>query len=158
MQRKSKLRHAATWEFPQRGRFRRHTQSVVSDEAVPLSGVLPGASAEPAYRFLSRHEAAVLDAAIHRLALDHSCAHAVGYLDRVLSVFRVPHSVGLLHKRVVALRHQYVDGVALLDERAGGDFTAVPPLRQDLILSQSQLAPFTDLLCDHIAETMMFSS
>ena len=34
-----------------------------------------------------------------------------------------------LHKRVVALRHQYVDGVALLDERAGGDFTAVPPLR-----------------------------
>lgn len=76
----------------------------------------------------------------------------------MLSVFRVPRSAGPMHKRVVALRHQYVDGVALLDERAGGDFTAVPPLSQDLILSQRQLTSFTDLLCGHIAETMQFSS
>ena len=147
-----------TWEFPQHGRFRRHTRHVPSDEAVCVSGALPGVSAEPVYRFLSRHEAAVLDAAIHRLALDHSCAHAVSYLDHVLSVFHVSHAAGSLHQRVVALRHRYVDGVALLDERAGGDFTAVPPLRQDLILSQSQLAALTDLLCAHIAEAMQFSS
>ncbi len=76
----------------------------------------------------------------------------------MLSVFHVFHANGPLHQRVVALRHQYVDGVALLDERAGGDFTAVPPLWQDLILSQSQLASLTDLLCDHIAETMQFSA
>jgi hypothetical protein len=131
---------------------------VAGDEAVRLLGALPGVSAEPAYQFLSRHEAAVLGAAIHRLALGHSCAQAVSYLDRVLSVFRVLHTAGPLHRRVVALRHRYVDGVALLDERAGGDFTAVPPLRQDLILSQCQLASFTDLLCDHIAETIQFSS
>jgi hypothetical protein len=36
---------------------------VASDEAVRLPHVLPGASAEPAYRFLSPHQAAVLDAA-----------------------------------------------------------------------------------------------
>jgi hypothetical protein len=131
---------------------------VAGDEAVRLSGALPGVSAEPAYRFLSRHEAAVLDAAIHRLALDHSCAHAVSYLDHVLSLFHVSHAAGPLHRRVLALRHRYVDGVALLDERAGGDFTAVPPLRQDLILAQSQLASLTDLLCEHIAEAMQFSS
>jgi hypothetical protein len=123
-----------------------------------LSGALPGVSAKPAYKFLSRHEAAVLGAAIHRLALDHSCADAVSYLDRILSVFHVLHATGPLHQSVVALRHRYVDGVALLDERAGGDFTAVPPLRQDLILSHCQLASFTDLLCDHIAETIQFSS
>jgi hypothetical protein len=147
-----------TWDFPQHGRFRRHTRHVASEEAVRLSGAQPGVSAQPAYQFLSRHEAAVIGAAIHRLALDHSCAHAVSYLDRVLSVFRVLHTSGPLHHRVVALRHRYVDGVALLDERAGGDFTAVPPLRQDLILSQCQLESFTDLLCDHIAETIQFST
>lgn len=119
-----------------------------------MSDAVPGASAEPAYRFLSRHEAEVLDAAIHRLAYDDSCDHAVSYLDRVLSVFHVNHAEGPLHRRVVALRHQYVDGVALLDERAGGDYTAVPPLHQQLILSQSRLAPFADLLLAHISETM----
>jgi hypothetical protein len=40
---------------------------VASDEAVRLPHVLPGASAEPAYRFLSPHQAAVLDAATRRL-------------------------------------------------------------------------------------------
>lgn len=119
-----------------------------------MSGVLPGSSAEPAYRFLSSHEAAVLDDAIHRLTLDHSCVHPLRYLDRLLSVFRVAHSVGPLRQLVVALRHQYVDGVALLDEQAGGDFTAVPPLYQDLILSQSQLAQFTDLLLEVLSEAM----
>jgi hypothetical protein len=46
---------------------------VASDEAVRLLDVLPGASAEPAYRFLSPHQAAVIDAATrHDLILSQS--------------------------------------------------------------------------------------
>lgn len=38
----------------------------------------------------------------------------------------------------------------LLDELAGGDFSAVPRLCQGLIVSHTQVAPFASLLFDHI--------
>ena len=123
---------------------------MASDEAVPLPGVPPGASAEPAYRFLSPHQAAVLDAALRRLDPepqdDPHELHVTIFVDRLLSVFRVApgglYAAGSLRQRVAELRNQYCSGIALLDELAGGDFTAVPPLRQQLILSQAQLAAF----------------
>ena len=149
-----------TWAFTEPEYFGRHTRYVASDEAVPLPGIPPGASAEPAYRFLSRHQAAVLDAATRRLDPDpdpHELRVAV-FVDCLLSVFRVPpgglYAVGSLRQRVAELRSQYCSGIALLDELAGGDFTAVPPLRQQLILAQGQLAAFAGLLFGHIVEAM----
>jgi hypothetical protein len=131
---------------------------VASDEAVPLPGLPPGASAEPAYRFLSRHQAAVIDAAARRLDPDPHELHVTVFVDRLLSVFRVApgglYAVGSLRQRVAELRSQYCSGIALLDELAGGDFTAVPPLRQQLILAQGQLAAFAGLLFGHIVEAM----
>jgi hypothetical protein len=111
-------------------------------------------SADPPHRFLSPHQAAVLNAATRRLipGPDHDPlghghpvaheAHVVTYVDRLLSLC------------VADLRDRYTNGILLLDRQAGGDFTAVPPLRQDLILSQRQVASFTCLLFGHIAEAM----
>ena len=80
------------------------------------------------------------------------------FVDCLLSVFRVApgrlYAVGSLRQRVAELRSQYCSGIALLDELAGGDFTAVPPLRQQLILAQGQLAAFAGLLFGHIIEAM----
>jgi hypothetical protein len=101
------------------------------------------AFADPPYRFLSPHQAAVLDAATHRLAHLESCeAHVVTYVDRLLA------------SCVTDLRDRYINGIALVDRQAGGDFTAVPPLRQDLILSQRQVASFTSLLFGHSIEAI----
>ena len=135
---------------------------MASDEAVPLPGILPGAVAEPAYRYLSPHQAAVLDAATRRLDLspqDGPDEHRVIiYVDRLLSVLNVApgglHAVGSLRQRVAELRYQYTGGIALLDQLAGGDFTAAPPLRQQLILARSQLAAFVGMLFGHIIEAM----
>ncbi len=126
-----------------------------SNEAVPLLGV----SAEPAYSFLSRHQAAVLDAAVRCIAASSELdplGHVVTYVDRLLSVFDVAptelHKVGSLRHRVAHLRDRYTHGIAMLDELAGGDYAAVPLLRQNLILSRSQVAPFASLLFDHSVE------
>jgi hypothetical protein len=131
---------------------------MASDEAVLLPGVAPGVSAERSCRFLSPHQAAVLDAAAHRLVPEMRDAHVIVYLDRLLSVFHVGprhlHVGGSLRQRVADLRGQYTNGIALLDQQADGDLTAVPRLRQQLILSQSQLASFTGLLFNHILEAM----
>ncbi|MFZ0227704.1 MAG: hypothetical protein WA415_13200 [Mycobacterium sp.] len=131
---------------------------MASDEAVLFPGVPSGVSAEPAYRFLSPHQAAVLDAAAHRLVPEMRDAHVIIYLDRLLSVFRVGpghlYDGGSLRQRFADVRGQYTNGVALLDQQAGGDFTAVPRLQQQLILSQSQLASFTGLLFSHILDAM----
>ena len=79
------------------------------------------------------------------------------FVDCLLSVFRVTpgglYTVGSLRQRVAG-RSQYCSGIALLDELAGGDFTAVPPLRQQLILAQRQLAAFAGLLFGHIIEAL----
>jgi hypothetical protein len=117
----------------------------------------PGGRSEPVYRFLSRHEAAVLDAAARDLVSKADIdppEHLAIYVDHLLSVFDVARAKGALRQRVVDLRDQYVGGIALLDRLAGGDFTAVPPLRQQLILTGHQVTPFADLLFDHIVEAM----
>ncbi len=69
--------------------------------AAAVRGALPAASADTGYRFLSPHQAAVLDAATRRLIpgpedcpveLGSPGAHeanVVNYLDRMLSVFDV---------------------------------------------------------------------
>jgi len=106
---------------------------------------------------LSPHQAAVLDAATRRLALGPE-VNAVAYVDRLLSVFAVAptdlHAGGSLRQRVADLRDQCTSGITMLDHLAGGDFTAVPRLCQDLILSRSEAAPFAGLLFDLIAEAM----
>jgi len=153
-------RHAATWAFPRRARRRGHTRHMAGDQAVPLPGVLPGGFAEPAYRYLSPHQAAVLDAATRRLDLgphdDLDEHRVIVYVDRLLSVFNVApgglHVVGSLRQRVTELRRQYTGGIALLDQMAGGDFTKAPPLRQQLILARSQLAAFVGMLFGHTIE------
>jgi len=111
------------------------------------------------YRFLSPHQAAVLDAATHRLIpgpaggvreLDQLGMHLVSYVDRLLTLFDAqPRPM-----RVADLRDQYTKGIALLDQLAGGDFTAVPRLRQDLIVSHTEVVPFASLLFEHIIEAM----
>jgi hypothetical protein len=139
---------------------------VASNEAARRSGssapvsrrqvfdALPPVPADRTYRFLSPHQAAVLDAATrhlvptpadHPLGLYHPGAyeaHLVTYMDRLLS------------RCIADLRDQYTNGIAMLDQQAGGDFTAVPRLCQDLILSQRQVAPFASLLSDHIIDAM----
>jgi hypothetical protein len=135
---------------------------MASDEAALLAGVLPGEFAEPAYRFMSPHQAAVVGAVARYLVPetgdDPHHDHVIIYLDRLLSVFHVApghlHVGGSLRQRVADLRDQYTKGIALLDQQAGGDFTAVPRLRQHLILSESQLASFTGLLFGHVLEAM----
>lgn len=135
---------------------------MAGDEAVLLVGVLPGEYAEPAYRFLSPHQAAVLGAVARYLVPETNDGprddHVIIYLDRLLSVFHLGpgnlHAGGPLRQRVAELRDQYVNGIALLDQQAGGDFTAVRRLQQHLILSESQLAPFTGLLFGQILEAM----
>jgi hypothetical protein len=155
-------RHAVTWAFPRLGRWQSHTPYVASDEAVPLPGIQPGVRAEPAYRYLSAHQAAVLDAATRRLDLgprdDPDEHRVIIYVDRLLSVLNVApgglHVVGSLRQRVAELRNQYTGGIALLDQLAGGDFTTAPPLRQQLILARSQLSAFVGMLFGHIIEAM----
>ena len=103
------------------------------------------------HRFLSPHQAAVLDDAIRRLVPEPP-VHAVAYIDRLLSLFDAQTSARRV--RVADLRDQYTNGIALLDQLADGDFTAVPRLCQGLILSHTQVAPFASLLFDHIVEAI----
>jgi hypothetical protein len=166
---------------------------------LPLAAAMRGgqaaASADAGYRFLSPHQAGVLDAATRRLVPGpQDCplelaspgaheANVVNYLDRMLSVFDVTpadvHAGGPWSNRaggsqdymatfvplnraqayawqirVNDLRAQYTNGIALLDQQAGGDFAAVPPVRQDVILALNPVVPFTSLLFGHTIEAM----
>ena len=103
------------------------------------------------HRFLSPHQSAVLDDAIRRLVPEPP-VHVVTYIDRLLSQFDAQTSARRV--RVADLRDQYSNGIALLDQLAGGDFTAVPRLQQDLIVSHAQVAPFVGVLFDHIVEAI----
>ena len=106
------------------------------------------------YRFLSPHQAAVLDAATARLAPgpESRAVDVVSYVDRLLSL--VDTQAVVRRMRVADLRDQHTKGIALLDQLAGGDFTAVPRLCQGLIVSHTQVAPFASLLFDHIVEAI----
>jgi hypothetical protein len=166
---------------------------------LPLTAAVPGArpaaSAEAGYRFLSEHQAAVLDAATrrlipgpedHLLERGHPGAHeanVVGYLDNMLSAFTFSppavHAGGpwsnraggtqdymaefvpldraqtyAWQQRIADYREKYTNGIALLDQLAGGDFTTVSRLRQDSILAQGQAVSFTGLLFGHTIEGM----
>jgi hypothetical protein len=114
-----------------------------------------------AYRFLSPHQAAVLDAATDHLLpgteggaceLNLPGARVVTYVDGLLSRFDAQTVARRV--RVADLRDQYTNGIGLLDQLAGGDFTSVPRLRQDLIVSHAQVAHFISLLLDHIVEAI----
>ena len=163
--------------------------------AAAMRGALPAASADPGYRFLTPHQAAVLDAATRRLIpgpqdcpleLGSPGAHeanVVNYLDRMLSVFDVTpadvHAGGpwsnraggsqdfmatfvplnraqayAWKQRLTQLRNQYTGGIALLDQQAGGDFTAIGPAKQDLVLAHGQATTFTNILFGHTIEAM----
>ncbi|MEZ5171532.1 MAG: gluconate 2-dehydrogenase subunit 3 family protein [Acidimicrobiia bacterium] len=50
------------------------------------------------------------------------------------------------------LRQRYVTGIAALDEAAGGDFTAVPPEKQDAVLVDDTPDGFRGLLFQHAIE------
>jgi hypothetical protein len=91
----------------------------------------------------------VLDTAADRL---FPGTRVVGYLDRLLSRFDGQTPARRVH--VADLRDEYTDGIALLDQLAGGDFTAVSPLQQDFIVSHAQVAPFVSVLVDHIVEAL----
>jgi len=103
------------------------------------------------YRFLSPHQAAVLDAATRCLTAEPP-VHVVDYVDRLLSQFDAQTSARRV--RLADLRDQYTNGIALLDQLADGDFTAVPRLQQGLIVSHAQIAPFASVLFDHIVEAI----
>jgi Gluconate 2-dehydrogenase subunit 3 len=160
-----------------------------------VAGTLPAASADTGYRFLSPHQAAVLDAATrrlipgpedHTLEIGHPGAHeanVVGFLDDMLSAFTF--SPPLVHaggpwsnraggtedfmaefvpldraqnygwqQRIADYRQQYTNGIALLDQLAGGDFTKAFRLQQDFILGHGKALSFTKLLFGHTIEAM----
>jgi hypothetical protein len=79
----------------------------------------------------------------------------VAYVDRLLSIFDAQPFA--LRMRAADLRDQYSDGIALLDELADGDFTALARLRQNLVLSHTQVMPLVGLLFDHIVEAIAAS-
>jgi hypothetical protein len=163
--------------------------------AAALPGVLPAASADTGFRFLTPHQARVLDAATSRLIpgpedslLERGSpgaheANVVGFLDTMLSAFSF--SPPMVHaggpwsnraggtqdfmadfvpldraqtygwqQRIAGYREQYTNGIALLDQQAGGDFTSVSKVRQDLILAHGKAVSFTKLLFGHTIEAM----
>lgn len=163
--------------------------------AAAMPGVLPAASADAPYRFLTLHQAAVLDAATRRLIPGPQDdpferghpgageAQVVTYLDNMLAAFSFTppevHAGGpwsnraggtedfmaefvpldraqtyAWQQRISNLQSQYTNGIALLDQLAGGDFTTVSKARQDSILAQGQALSFTQLLFGHTIEGM----
>ena len=163
--------------------------------AAAVPGVLPAGSADTGFRFLTAHQAAVLDAATRRLIPgpeDHPLeigspgaheANVVVFLDTMLSAFSFSppevHAGGPWsnraggtqdfmadfvpldraqtygwQQRIAGYREQYTNGIALLDQQAGGDFTSVSRLRQDLILAHGKAESFTQLLFSHTVQAM----
>ncbi len=57
-------------------------------------------------------------------------------------------------QRIADLRTQYTNGIALLDQLAGGDFSTAPTTQQDSILTTGQAVSFTQLLFGHTIEGM----
>jgi hypothetical protein len=76
----------------------------------------------------------------------------VAHVDRLLSIFDAQPFARRV--RAADLRDQYSDGIALLDELADGDFTALARLRQNLVLSHTRVMPLVGLLFDHIVEAV----
>jgi hypothetical protein len=128
---------------------------VASNEAARSTSALapmPWRQVSGAYRFLSTHQAAVPGPAVGARELDQSETKVVAYVDQLLARFDGQTSARRV--RVADLRDQCGKGIALLDELAGGDFTAVPLLQQGLIVSHAQVVPFARVLFDHIVDAI----
>ena len=57
-------------------------------------------------------------------------------------------------QRIANLRTQYTNGIALLDQLAGGDFSTASQTKQDSILTTGQAVSFTQVLFGHTIEGM----
>ncbi len=57
-------------------------------------------------------------------------------------------------QRITNLRTQYTNGIALLDQLAGGDFSTASQTKQNSILATGQALSFTQLLFGHAIEGM----
>lgn len=57
-------------------------------------------------------------------------------------------------QRVRDLRRCYRAGLALLDDKAGGDFAAASPADQDAALLDAEVVPFREVLFEHTVEGM----
>ena len=57
-------------------------------------------------------------------------------------------------QRIADYRSEYTNGIALLDQLAGGDFTSVSKTKQNSILATGQAVSFTQLLFGHAIEGM----
>ena len=131
---------------------------MASNEAARLSGPVapsPRRQVFAGYRFLSPHQAAVLYAATRQLISGAEWGTpqlVVAYVDRLLSIFDAKPFA--LPVRAADLRDQYSDGIALLDELADGDFTALARLGHSLVLSHTRVMPFVGLLFDHVVEAI----
>jgi hypothetical protein len=55
-------------------------------------------------------------------------------------------------RRLAGWQQQYREGIATLDQLAGGDFTTATSHRQDKILAMSSVRSFTSLLFEHTIE------
>jgi hypothetical protein len=125
---------------------------VASSEAARLVGSLAPMfrrQMAAACRYLSPHQAAVLDAVTRHLLPG---TPVVAYVDGLLA--RCDAKPCARRIRVADLRDEYTNGIALLDHLAGGDFTAVPPQRQGLIVSHAQVSPLVSLLFESIVEAI----
>ena len=98
----------------------------------------------------------MLYAAIHHLMPTVHEAELGSYLDPLLSLLTA--QTGARRVRIADVRDLYTNGIGLLDRLAGGDFTAVSRLRQGLIVSHTEVAPFASLLFDHILEAIYTAS
>ena len=170
---------------------------VAVSSSVPSAFADPGdaaTAADTSYRYLSPHQAAVLDAATSRLIPGpgddpgettpgaHE-ANVVRYIDVMLGAFSFSppkvHAGGpwsnraggsedfmanfvpldraqtyAWQQRIANLRTQYTNGIALLDQLAGGDFTTVSKTKQNNILATGQALSFTQVLFGHAIEGM----
>jgi hypothetical protein len=156
-------RHAATASSPYRF-FSRHEAAVVIEATArlvpgpqddPLEVGHPGAREADVVRYIDE----MLSAFHRRPARIHaggpfSNRHRHGPDD--MSKF-VPLNRSQRYawkRRIRRLRKTYRAGIRSLDAQAGGDFTAVPAIRQDLILASGSSASFMAVLFGHTIEGM----
>jgi hypothetical protein len=80
--------------------------------------------------------------------------HASG--PGLMASFIAPDPVSRIawRKRLGDWQQQYIQGIALLDTLAGGDFTSAAPADQDEILARPEASTFLSLLFGHTIEGM----
>jgi gluconate 2-dehydrogenase gamma chain len=151
----------------------------VAASALPLSSLVPRVARGQTTNVFTPAQRATLDAALGRMIPavgpgDWSAADAGAgdYIEQLLSgtselyaggpgraefsSFQQPASAKQVgwSNEIARLRDVYESGLADLDTRAGGDFTAIPAVAQDAILSSldDEGSPFFAALYDHTME------